>query len=94
MINFNFFKDAFIYIYIYIIMWYICIIIILFINFIKDIIYSGESYENQSNNNIPTNKICERCGYMSSNKICKACVLLEGLNKGLPRLVNNIIFMK
>lgn len=25
---------------------------------------------------------CERCGYLSSNKICKACVLLEGLNAG------------
>lgn len=29
---------------------------------------------------------CERCGYMSSNKLCKACVLLEGLNRGLPKL--------
>lgn len=29
---------------------------------------------------------CTRCGYVSSQEICKACVLLEGLNKGLPRL--------
>ncbi|KNE71226.1 cytoplasmic tRNA 2-thiolation protein 1 [Allomyces macrogynus ATCC 38327] len=29
---------------------------------------------------------CERCGYMSSQRVCKACVLLEGLNRGLPRL--------
>lgn len=29
---------------------------------------------------------CERCGYISSQPVCKACVLLEGLNKGLPRL--------
>ena len=28
---------------------------------------------------------CERCGYMSSQKICKACVLLEGLNKNRPK---------
>lgn len=28
---------------------------------------------------------CERCGYMSSQAICKACVLLEGLNKARPR---------
>ncbi|QIW99048.1 hypothetical protein AMS68_004566 [Peltaster fructicola] len=28
---------------------------------------------------------CERCGYMSSQTICKACVLLEGLNKARPR---------
>ncbi|EXJ64743.1 hypothetical protein A1O7_01081 [Cladophialophora yegresii CBS 114405] len=27
---------------------------------------------------------CERCGYMSSQKICKACTLLEGLNKSRP----------
>ncbi|KAI9164222.1 cytosolic thiouridylase subunit Ctu1 [Blastocladiella emersonii ATCC 22665] len=29
---------------------------------------------------------CERCGYMSSQRVCKACVLLEGLNRGLPQL--------
>ncbi|KAJ1567706.1 nucleotidyltransferase, partial [Nowakowskiella sp. JEL0078] len=28
---------------------------------------------------------CERCGYMSSGAKCKACVLLEGLNKGMPK---------
>lgn len=28
---------------------------------------------------------CERCGYMSSQKICKACSLLEGLNKSRPQ---------
>ncbi|KIW49663.1 cytoplasmic tRNA 2-thiolation protein 1 [Exophiala xenobiotica] len=28
---------------------------------------------------------CERCGYLSSQKICKACSLLEGLNKSRPR---------
>lgn len=28
---------------------------------------------------------CERCGYLSSQQICKACVLLEGLNKARPR---------
>jgi len=29
---------------------------------------------------------CTRCGYLSSQKVCKACMLLEGLNRGLPRL--------
>jgi cytoplasmic tRNA 2-thiolation protein 1 len=29
---------------------------------------------------------CDRCGYMSSQAICKACTLLEGLNKNRPRL--------
>ena len=28
---------------------------------------------------------CTRCGYISSNELCKACVMLEGLNKGRPR---------
>lgn len=27
---------------------------------------------------------CERCGYLSSQSICKACMLLEGLNKNRP----------
>jgi cytoplasmic tRNA 2-thiolation protein 1 len=31
---------------------------------------------------------CKRCGYLSSQEICKACVLLEGLNKSRPK--NNI----
>jgi cytoplasmic tRNA 2-thiolation protein 1 len=29
---------------------------------------------------------CEECGYISSQRICKACVLLAGLNQGLPNL--------
>ena len=28
---------------------------------------------------------CETCGYLSSQRICKACVLLEGLNKNRPK---------
>lgn len=51
-----------------------------------DIIHSGEAFEIKSDVKMPTQKTCERCGYMSSNDICKACVLLEGLNRGLPQL--------
>ncbi len=29
---------------------------------------------------------CTRCGYLSSQDICKACMLLEGLNKNRPRM--------
>ena len=29
---------------------------------------------------------CKRCGYMSSQEICQACTLLEGLNKNRPQL--------
>ncbi|KAI3423993.1 hypothetical protein D9Q98_009826 [Chlorella vulgaris] len=35
---------------------------------------------------LPQAGSCERCGYISSQPVCKACMLLEGLNKGLPRL--------
>lgn len=28
---------------------------------------------------------CKRCGYLSSQEVCKACVLLEGLNKSRPK---------
>lgn len=30
---------------------------------------------------------CTKCGYLSSQSICKACVLLEGLNKSRPKAV-------
>lgn len=29
--------------------------------------------------------VCKRCGYLSSQEVCKACVLLEGLNKSRPK---------
>ena len=29
---------------------------------------------------------CVRCGYLSSQAVCKACMLLEGLNKNRPRM--------
>ena len=29
---------------------------------------------------------CTRCGYLSSQSICKACMLLEGLNKSRPKM--------
>ncbi|KAJ4332963.1 cytosolic thiouridylase subunit Ctu1 [Ascochyta clinopodiicola] len=28
---------------------------------------------------------CKKCGYLSSQDVCKACVLLEGLNKSRPK---------
>ena len=35
---------------------------------------------------LPEQGTCERCGYMSSRAVCKACVLVEGLERGMPRL--------
>lgn len=33
---------------------------------------------------------CDRCGYISSQQICKACMLLEGLNKSRPKTMIEI----
>jgi cytoplasmic tRNA 2-thiolation protein 1 len=35
---------------------------------------------------LPQPGTCQRCGYISSQEVCKACTLLEGLNRGLPQL--------
>ena len=53
---------------------------------IIDIIHSGENLAIKKEAKMPVQGICERCGYISSMNICKACNLLEGLNKGLPKL--------
>jgi len=29
---------------------------------------------------------CKRCGYLSSRDVCKACMLLEGLNRNRPKM--------
>jgi len=41
--------------------------------------------KNQKPLKVQTIGKCERCGYISSQKICKACALLEGLNKNRPK---------
>ena len=51
-----------------------------------DIIHSGEAFEIKSGVKMPEQQTCTRCGYISSNELCKACILLDGLNRGLPRL--------
>ena len=33
---------------------------------------------------------CERCGYLSSQNVCKACMLLEGLNKNRPKTMIDV----
>lgn len=35
---------------------------------------------------MPERRNCSRCGFVSSQEICKACIMLEGLNRGLPKL--------
>ncbi|XP_076937856.1 cytoplasmic tRNA 2-thiolation protein 1 [Bidens hawaiensis] len=53
---------------------------------ILDIIKSGKDFRIATTTKMPEQGTCQRCGYISSQKWCKACVLLDGLNRGLPKL--------
>lgn len=53
---------------------------------ILDIIHSGESMAVRETVRLPTRGVCTRCGLISSQSVCKACVMIEGLNSGLPKL--------
>jgi cytoplasmic tRNA 2-thiolation protein 1 len=53
---------------------------------VLDIIKSGEHYETGDEVKQTIIGKCVKCDYMSSNDICKACGLLDGLNKGRPKL--------
>ena len=48
---------------------------------IIDIIHSGESLAVRDAARLPTQGTCSRCQYISSQPVCKACVLLQGLNQ-------------
>ncbi|KAF8270864.1 hypothetical protein EI94DRAFT_1797618 [Lactarius quietus] len=52
---------------------------------IIDIIHSGEAFEvkDEIRATQKAQQTCKRCGYMSSNDLCKACSLLEGLERGM-----------
>ncbi|KAI0035624.1 hypothetical protein K488DRAFT_76467 [Vararia minispora EC-137] len=56
---------------------------------IIDIIHSGEAFEVKEEIKAAqkTQRTCRRCGYMSSNELCKACTLLEGLERRLRETV-------
>ncbi|XP_026888674.2 cytoplasmic tRNA 2-thiolation protein 1 [Electrophorus electricus] len=53
---------------------------------IADVIHSGENLSLKEGVKMPVQGTCSRCGYISSQALCKSCVLLEGLNRGLPKL--------
>ena len=57
---------------------------------ILDLIRSAEEFRfaepAEGGARAPVAGTCERCGYISSQAVCKACLLLEGLNRGLPGL--------
>jgi len=52
---------------------------------IIDIIHSGEAFavNEEVKATQKAQQTCKRCGYMSSNELCKACSLLEGLERGI-----------
>ncbi|KAG8182621.1 hypothetical protein JTE90_009984 [Oedothorax gibbosus] len=53
---------------------------------ILDIIHSGECMRLKEEIKLPAQGLCQKCGYISSQAICKACIMLEGLNTGVPGL--------
>ncbi|WFD00646.1 cytosolic thiouridylase subunit Ctu1 [Malassezia yamatoensis] len=53
---------------------------------IIDIIHAGENLHVAGQVKRAVQQTCTRCGYISSNELCKACVLLESLNRGNPAL--------
>uniref|UniRef100_A0A914DN93 Cytoplasmic tRNA 2-thiolation protein 1 n=1 Tax=Acrobeloides nanus TaxID=290746 RepID=A0A914DN93_9BILA len=46
---------------------------------ILDLIYSAESLSLKEDVSLPNLTYCEKCGYISSQTMCKACLLLYGL---------------
>lgn len=54
--------------------------------FFPDIIHSGEALAVTDAAQQTIAGSCSRCGYIASGQVCKACLLLEGLNKGMPQL--------
>lgn len=53
---------------------------------IMDIIHSGEQLDFNVATKKPVRGVCNTCGFTSSCQPCKACILLEGLNRGLPKM--------
>jgi cytoplasmic tRNA 2-thiolation protein 1 len=49
---------------------------------------SSVSKKDRTPRKLPSQKMgqCTRCGYLSSQAVCKACMLLEGLNKNRPKM--------
>ena len=53
---------------------------------IVDIIHSANMMAVKEDVRLPVQGTCSNCGYIASQGLCKACIMLEGLNRGLPRL--------
>ncbi|KAI0561432.1 Cytoplasmic tRNA 2-thiolation protein [Gracilaria domingensis] len=61
---------------------------------IVDIIHAAEGFHFPSPGNpdvaMPTQRNCERCSYISSQRLCKACVLTDSLNNGRAGRINRL----
>lgn len=55
---------------------------------IVDIIRSAEQFMYAEGNHMPVQRTCERCGYISSQRFCKACMLKDSLENGSASTVN------
>lgn len=55
---------------------------------IIDIIHSGEQFvlTSRARSRQPEARECDQCGFISSNRVCKACTLLNGLNLGRAKI--------
>jgi cytoplasmic tRNA 2-thiolation protein 1 len=53
---------------------------------ILDLIRAGKEMIVQSEETAQVLSKCSVCGYMTSGKMCKACLLLQGLNKGKAKI--------
>jgi len=53
---------------------------------VLDTIAAGEVLEVAEGVKVPIKSRCVQCDYISSQPVCKACLLLEGLNSGRPLL--------
>ena len=58
---------------------------------IADTVFSGEHLLLKEMATAPkmAQRSCDRCGYISSQALCRACVLLDSLNRGAPKVALN-----
>lgn len=53
---------------------------------VLDLVHSAERLALAPAARPPPPGTCSRCGALASHALCQACALLDGLNRGLPRL--------
>lgn len=60
---------------------------------IVDVIRAAEQFTFPESGSVesamPVQKQCERCSYITSQRLCKACVLTDSLNNGTASLINH-----